>query len=422
MIRFYAKRLERDLKRWHEKGWVTDEGYPAIQAELARDPKLSASTALAAIGAILLGFAAISFVAANWNVIPRLVRLAMLVAALWAAYGSAAWLYKRELPNFAQAAVLTGALLFGAAVMLVSQMYHIDSGNLPGFMLLWTAGAAVAGLLFRSSLTLGAAMILASAWNITELMTMPDVVQWHFLPVWAALTAAIAWNRSGLGLHLAAAAFVAWLVPIGQILPSHPHTLIAAIGAAGVLAAGAITAASGNSLVREIAVRAIPYAAFVSFAGLLPQDLASNIPKIEVGLAIAATMGFAYLLLSQAMPRLQPAAPLLFAYALGVAFYGLMVVQFGRPAASLSTMVIAAALTFAILAGGLICGIQVRSRLVMWLAFAGLVTETLTLYFDKLGDLINTSLFFLLAGAGIFGLAWVLMRFGGAPQEKEAQS
>jgi uncharacterized membrane protein len=421
LIRFYAKRLERDLKRWHEKGWVTGEGYRAIHAELAQGQRLTASAALAAIGAILFGFAAISFVAANWNEIPRLARVAMLVSALWAAYGSAAYLYKRELPNFAQAAVLTGALFFGAAVMLVSQMYHIDSGNLPGFMLLWTAGAAVAGLLFRSSLTLGAAMILASAWNFSELETMPDVVQWHFLPVWAALTAAIACNRSGIGLHLAAAAFVAWLIPIGQNVPSHPHTLIAAVGAAGVLAAGAVIAASENSLVRQIAVRAIPYAAIVSFAGLLPQDPASIVPKVEVGLAIAAAVGFAYLLLSQAMPRLWPAAPLLFAYALGVAFYGLMVVQFGRPAAGLPTMIIAAALTFAILAGGLICGIQVRSRLLMWLAFAGLVTETLTLYFDKLGNLINTSLFFLAAGAGIFGLAWVLMRYGAAPREQEAQ-
>ncbi len=247
-------------------------------------------------------------------------------------------------------------------------------------------------------------------------------MQWHFLPVWAALTAAIAWNRSGIGLHLAAAAFVAWLVPIGQNLPSHPHTLIAAIGAAGVFAAGAVVTASKNSLVREIALRAIPYAAFVSFAGLLPQDLASNVPRIEVGVAIAAAAGFAYLLLSEAMPRLQPAAPLLFAYALGVAFYGLMVVQFGRPAPSLWTMIRAATLTFAILAGGLICGIQVRSRLLMRLAFVGIVTETLTLYFEKLGNLINTSLFFVLAGAGIFGLASVLMRFGRAPQEKEAQS
>ena len=422
MIRFYAKRLERDLKRWHEKGWVSGEGYQAIQAELARDPKLSASAALAAIGAILLGFAAISFVAANWTVIPRLARLAMLVAALWAAYGGAAWLYKRELPNFAQAAVLTGALFFGAAVMLVSQMYHIDSGNLPGFMLLWTGGAAAAGLLFRSSLTLGAAMILASVWNYSEFADAPHIVQWHFLPVWAALTAAIAWNRSGLGLHLSAAALVAWLIPIEQILPSHPYTLMAGTGAVGVFAAGAVMAASGNSLVRQIAMRAIPYAIVVSFAGLFPQEVASRIPGIEAGLAILAAAGLAYVLLKESIPRLQPAAPLLFAYALGVAFYGLMVVQFGHPASALPAMIVAAALTFAILAGGLICGIQVRSRLLMWLTFSGLVAETLTLYFDKLGNLINTSLFFMLAGAGIFGLAWLLMRYGGAPREEEARS
>jgi hypothetical protein len=160
----------------------------------------------------------------------------------------------------------------------------------------------------------------------------------------------------------------------------------------------------------------------VSFAGLLPQDAASCIPEIEAGLAIAAAMGFAALLLSGSVPRLQLAAPLLFAYALGVAFYCLMSVQFGRPAPGLLTVIIAAALNFAILAGGLICGIHARSRLVMSLTYAGLVAETLTLYFDKLGDLINTSLFFLAAGASIFGLAWVLMRFGGSALAKETQT
>jgi uncharacterized membrane protein len=422
VIRFYARRLERDLKRWHEEGWVTGEGYRAIFAELAQGPKLSASAALTAIGAILLGFAAISFVAANWNEIPRLARVAMLVAALWAAYGSAAYLYKCEFPDFAQAAVLTGALFFGAAVMLVTQMYHIGSANLPGFMLLWTAGAAAAALLFRSSLTLGGAMILASAWNFTEIEAMPHIVQWHFLSVWAALTAAIAWYRSGIGLHLAAAAFAAWLIAIEGILPSHPYSLMAAIGAAGVLVASAIVVASGSILAQQIAVRAIPYAMIVSFAGLLPQRPPLIVPELEAGLAIVVAVGFAYLLLSRAIPRLQPAVPLLFSYALGVAFYGLMTVQYGGFGPGLLTMIIAAALTFALLAGALICGIQARSRLVMWLTYAGLVAETLALYFDKPGNLINTALFFLAAGAGIFGLAWVLMRFGGALREREAQS
>ena len=44
------------------------------------------------------------------------------------------------------------------------------------------------------------------------------------------------------------------------------------------------------------------------------------------------------------------------------------------------------------------------------------------LYIDKLGDLINTSLFFLLAGAAIFALAWVLMRYGGASRATEVRS
>ncbi len=421
MICIYAKRLERDLKLWHEKGWVTAEGYQAILAEQAQSAKITASGALTVVGAILLGFAAISFVAANWSEIPRLVRVGILVGALWAAYGGAAWLYKRGLPDFAQAAVLSGALFFGAAVMLVTQMYHIGSGDLPGFMLLWTAGAALSGLLFRSSLTLAAAMILAAAWNYAAMVAVAGEIHWQFLPVWAALTAAIAWNRSGLGLHVAAAALVAWLIPIGWDVYPHPYTLIAAIGAASVAVSAGIVAASENDLARQIAIRAIPYGIVACFGGLLSQRTDLNTAAIEAGLAVAAGIAIAYFMLTKPGSRLQQIEPLLLTYAASVAFYGLCIVQFYGDA-SLSRIVAAAVLTFAVLAGALICGIQVRSKLVMWLAYAGLVTEMLWLYFDKLGNLINTSLFFLIVGAAVFALAFVLMRYGSAPRESEVRS
>ncbi len=421
MIRFYAKRLERDLKHWLEKGWVTEEGYRAILAEQAQGAKLSASAALAAIGAVLLGFAAISFVAANWNEIPRILRVAMLTSGLWAAYGSAAYLYKRELPDFAQAAVLAGALLFGASVMLVTQMYHIDSGDLPGFMFLWMAGAAAAGLLFRSSLALSCAMILAGAWFLSEMGPEPHTVQWHFLPVWAALSASLIWNRTGIGLHVAAAVLTVWLISIEFIVPSHPDTIIAAIGAAGVFATAGVIAAAESDLARRVAVRAIPYAIIVCFGGLLAQNPHSNAPAIEAGLAIASGTGLAVLMLSEAKSRLQQVAPLLFSFALAVAFYALCAIQFAQHI-SLSTLVATAALTLAILAGALICGIQTRSKLVMWLAYNGLFAEILTLYFEKIGSLINTSLFFLVMGIAIIALASVLMRYGNAPRETEASS
>ncbi len=421
MIRFYAKRLDRDLKRWLEKGWLTEEGYQAILAEQAEGTKIPASAALAAVGAVLLGFAAISFVAANWAEIPRLYRVAILTAALWAAYASAAYLYKRGLPGFAQAAVLAGALFFGACVMLVSQMYHIGHERLPDLILLWVLGAGAAGILFRSSLTLACAMVLAGVWFYVETGFVPREVHWHFLPVWAALAGAIAWNRSGIGLHIAAAVLTVWIVRAGIVSPSHPYTIVAAMGAAAVLACSGVMAAAESMLARQIAVRAIPYAMIVSFGGLLPQDPLSNAPLVEAALAIAAGIALAALMLSRANTHLQQALPILFAYALCVSFYGLCNIQFFRQI-QLGTMVMAAALTFAILAGALICGIQIRSRLVMWLAYAGLVAEILTLYFEKLGTLINTSLFFLVTGTAIFALASVLMRYGGAPRETEARS
>ena len=421
MIRFYAKKLERDLKRWLEKGWVTEEGYRAILAEQAQGGRLSASAALAAIGAVLLGFAAISFVAANWNEIPRILRVAMLVGGLWAAYGSGAYLYKRELPDFAQAAVFTGALFFGAAVILTTQMYHIDSGNLPGFMFLWMAGAAAAGVLFRSSLTLGAAMLLAGGWHFSLWAAAPDAADLQFLPVWAVLTGLITWNRSGLGLHVAAAVLAAWIIDLQFLMPSHPHSAIAVAGAAGVLAACYVIALSMSDLARQIAVRAIPYAIIVCFGGLLPQGTHTNAPAYEAVLAVGAGIGVAALMWNQTATRLQPIAPLLFSFALTVALYGLFIVQFWWHM-PLDNTITVAALTIAILAGALIFGIHVRSRLVMWLAYAGLIAEVLTLYFDKLGNLINTSLFFLVMGACIFGLAWVVMRYGSAPRETEARS
>jgi uncharacterized membrane protein len=246
-------------------------------------------------------------------------------------------------------------------------------------------------------------------------------VQWEFLPLWAALTAAIAWNRSAVGLYAAAASLSVWLVMIGVTLSSHPFTAVAATGAVLAGVSAAVVVVAENELARRIAARAIPFAIAVCFGGLFGQpDDGARAIVIEIVLAIGAGAAAGYVMLTRKYAKVQPIVPLLFAYALGVAFYGLAVEQFHRHL-SLHTVVMAAGLTFVILAGALICGIQARSRSIMWLAYAGLVTETLWLYLDKLGNLINTSLFFLIAGAAMFGLARVLMRYGGAERETEVR-
>src|SRR5919198_2101439 len=123
----YRSRLERDLPRWQAQGWVSKEGAGAILKELeAAGRGVGLSATLAILGAVLIGFAAMSFVAAHWQEMSKLARLALLFAGLWSAYGLAGGLFARRLDGFAHAAVLAGVGLFGANIMLIAQMYHMD--------------------------------------------------------------------------------------------------------------------------------------------------------------------------------------------------------------------------------------------------------------------------------------------------------
>jgi uncharacterized membrane protein len=118
----YRKRLERDLACWRDAGWVTAEGDAAIRAEIARGGRtLGLANSLAILGAILIGFAVMSFVGANWQDMPRLLRLGLLFGALWVSYGLACVLAQRAMSGFSHAAILLGASNFGASIMLISQ-------------------------------------------------------------------------------------------------------------------------------------------------------------------------------------------------------------------------------------------------------------------------------------------------------------
>jgi uncharacterized membrane protein len=192
--------LERDLAAWRAAGLISADTEAAIRAEVAaRRRGLGLSGVLGLLGAVLIGFAAMSFVAANWQDMSKLSRIALLLGGLWAAYGAAGVLFRRNLPGFAHAAVLLGVALFGASIMLVAQMYHID-GHPPDAVLTWAAGALLAGVAVASNPTLGLAMLLVALWSGWETV-LTGVVHWPFLLAWAAVAIAIAWRRWEGGLY-----------------------------------------------------------------------------------------------------------------------------------------------------------------------------------------------------------------------------
>ena len=85
MARYVEKALG-DVARWAENGWIDGEGLAAIRADLAsRRSRFGLPHIFGILGAVLLMLSVMTFVAANWAEIPRVVRLAMLATALIAA-------------------------------------------------------------------------------------------------------------------------------------------------------------------------------------------------------------------------------------------------------------------------------------------------------------------------------------------------
>lgn len=155
----YRERVIADLDRWIAAGLVAPEQREAIVATLPDARRLDAASALAWVGAVLLGVALIAFIAANWSEIPRIARFALVLGVFGAAAGGAAWFSGRGRQAAADGLLTFAALAFAAAIGLTGQIFDIAGeprnalyGAGVAAMALALAGrsqgAAVASLLF----------------------------------------------------------------------------------------------------------------------------------------------------------------------------------------------------------------------------------------------------------------------------------
>src|SRR5260370_5925432 len=142
--RAYRQRLEADVARWQAEGVITPATGKALRNSL---PPLGAGinipVVVGIVGGLLIAAAFLAFVAANWTEIPRVLRFAMLLAGIAVAYGIGAEFARTGRPVLADLAASVGAIIFGAAIALVGQMYHLGDDFAAG-LLLWAGGALAA--------------------------------------------------------------------------------------------------------------------------------------------------------------------------------------------------------------------------------------------------------------------------------------
>lgn len=174
----YRKRLSKDLPRWREQGWVSAEGAAAILASLeGQRTTFGLAAIIGILGALLLGAGVVAFVSANWELMPRIFRFALLVMALAAAYGAAAALAAKELRMFSEAALLLAGIVFAAAIALVGQTYHL-AGEFTDAFLLWEIGILVAALATGSATLTGLALVGSGYWTWLNVIDLVNVPHW----------------------------------------------------------------------------------------------------------------------------------------------------------------------------------------------------------------------------------------------------
>ncbi|GGD74492.1 DUF2157 domain-containing protein [Paenibacillus nasutitermitis] len=139
--------LEQEGPDWTNKGIITEEQYKRI---LSLYPERKRAAGLVPIlGSVLVGLGILSFVAANWQDIPQLARLMLMIVVMCSLYASGWRFYNKEHDKLGISLISLGLVSFGASIVLTGQMFHLVAYNAASFVV-WSAAGLSLTFLFRS--------------------------------------------------------------------------------------------------------------------------------------------------------------------------------------------------------------------------------------------------------------------------------
>lgn len=162
---------DRLISKWVKEGTITKAQAKKMLADVSKGRKEASSNkmiiAASTIGSILLGIGAILFIASNWQKLPDIAKTLILVLSTFAAYylGYLFRYQKQNLPKVGAALMFLGALLFGATVILVAQIYNLNA-NTHILVLIWLVGILPLVYVLQSMPIAGLAALLSYVWMI----------------------------------------------------------------------------------------------------------------------------------------------------------------------------------------------------------------------------------------------------------------
>jgi uncharacterized membrane protein len=168
--------LKNDIAR-EAAEWVSEDIITAPQAERICDrygvdyhrvsSRSFAYNVLIGLGYLFIGLALITLLGANWDEMPRALRMWGLIIITMATQGVALKFYLAGAEDRAAGVFFLGNLVFGASIILIAQVYHLGE-HMPDGVFWWALGCLPMGVLISSSWVTLQALVLALVWFMLE--------------------------------------------------------------------------------------------------------------------------------------------------------------------------------------------------------------------------------------------------------------
>lgn len=139
--------LRMELSRFEKAGIIDSSQVQQILSSYDVKGKTSFIRMLMVLGSILIGVGILSFVAGNWEVLPRTVKFLLILFGLAGAYFTG-WKLEEMYPKTSKSFYCIGLAVYGAGIFLAGQMFHLSSHFQQAF-LVWAIGAVPLALYLK---------------------------------------------------------------------------------------------------------------------------------------------------------------------------------------------------------------------------------------------------------------------------------
>lgn len=187
LIRLLKGELAREAAEWVEEGLISDTQAEGICRRYGADYHAINSRAqgyavLVGLAYLFLGLALITLLGANWEEIPRGLRMGGLVLLTVSTHLAAIFRYVHGDRRAGIGLMLLGNLFYGASIILIAQIYHLGE-HMPDGLFWWALGCLPFALITRNPWLCLQANLLALIWFLLEVFNgyLPGLFPLFFL-------------------------------------------------------------------------------------------------------------------------------------------------------------------------------------------------------------------------------------------------